>query len=323
MKKYLILAVTLVLLAGFTQAVKVGVYPGVNDLGTVERGQTVSGQIVLINPDGGEVSLSLQHPNPSFYTVRPESYDFVPENASQEDVTDWFSLESREVQLRETRLFQVDGRSVEGNGAVSYILNVPGNAEPGYHRVQVLPDLEKSSGNTIGTQGISVHNIVFQVPGRAVRDGEILGFYGQRKTAQTEVVKTVVQNTGSVTATFRVNTRVLLENRSVDLGGTGKTLSPGEIGVFRRSWDLDGRESGRYNVSSDVSWSTGDTMETGSISVSSEPEPSLTGSLNPSNSSKTDLETYLIFFNILVLLGLLTGLLIRFSGFSFREKLYM
>ncbi|MFB6217259.1 MAG: hypothetical protein ABEJ72_09920, partial [Candidatus Aenigmatarchaeota archaeon] len=190
-------------------ALKVGVFPGVKNLGTVERGETVWIDILLVGGQPG-TEVRIKQVRPPVQSFATAGYGFRPENASQMSIDKWIEINDRKVTLEEQSSFRIENRVVTGNKRVTYILRVPESAEPGYYKTYIKPVIAES-GDVEGTgftnQAVAQHNLIFRVPGRAIRDAKILGFSAERVGRDTAAIKTIVQNTGTVTITARVESR--------------------------------------------------------------------------------------------------------------------
>lgn len=256
-------------LAGAAAGARIGVYPGTDYLGTIERGETVSVDLLLVDAPPGETA-TLQYMDPKAHDFKADdrNYPFSAENASQERIKDWVNLLDRRVELQEPTRMVVDGRSVEANARVTYLLHVPEDAEPGYHVGTFLPQLSSENGGSmLSMNALARHKFVFRVPGTAVRDVKILGFNGERIREDREAVHVVVQNSGTVTTTVGVDPRVNAGNQSVSLSHRGVRLSPGQVKTVTAWWQLDDVSTGRYPASATASWLTGQTENNGTITV--------------------------------------------------------
>lgn len=128
------------------------------------------------------------------------------------------------------------GGNVKQWKAVEFFVNVPENAEPGYHMLKVQPQPRRESGGGgVGVASTASFPVLFQVPGEAIRSGRIIGMHAGRNAGGQQQVAATFYNDGTVTMTVsgeitvetvdgnetvRTGTRRVGPKRSVDLTAT-------------------------------------------------------------------------------------------------------
>lgn len=277
--KRTVLLMLLLVFAGNAAAVYVGTAPGVKDLGTVERGEQreVKFYITTNVQDPFLLQPSFERPQPSLYRQNNSRYSFEPSEASQEDISDWveFRQESFEVDPSTREVVSLaGGGAVTTQGEVTFDLEVPQNAEPGYHAgsVAINPQLAPSGGGAaVTTLGVTRFVFVFRVPGEATRDIEIERVNGFRIADDRARVDFILRNEGTVTSRIsRAETDVY--DKFGNLSGTivtgGEYLSPGETRVVSSYWNNPELEPGEYRVSGTMDYVTGQAFLDDTIDIS-------------------------------------------------------
>jgi hypothetical protein len=180
----LVLAAMLFALASADSAwgLNIGASPSTLDLGEVERGTRHILDFYITTDSPTELVLNLyssKTPADLFDPAYPRiKYEFDPFRASEEDTAGWVSFIENPVLVRPGRtLFTLkDGTKVLANRRISAILNIPEDAEPGYHlgTIKIRPQVSFQGGG-YGISIISQSDLryAFKVKGRVVRDGYI------------------------------------------------------------------------------------------------------------------------------------------------------
>jgi hypothetical protein len=159
---------------------------------------------------------------------------------------------------------------------VAFLLQVPSNAEPGYHTVKInpTPSVPQELSEGAGSRIVAINSVIviFKVPGYAVREGIILDVVQSDYLGTDLGVKTYFENTGSVTITavgtqtFSKNTTTWQTSRSQSL-----PIKPGQVGVLNTQMSAVGAALGDYNVSTTVSYTTGKASRVSTVTISEPP----------------------------------------------------
>lgn len=277
--KTFILGLAILLFAGFSSGY-VGTAPGMQDLGTLERGQSYESHFYILT-DEPEPFLIEPDFTPAHTNVlreeEKESYEFVPEEASEENIASWvdFSRSSYRVDPSDVQLIRLDDGSVARTSQrVTYSIDVPSDAEPGYHMgaVDLNPDFDPDTDGptSLRTVGLTQLNFVFRVPGKAERDLDILDVNSKRVDEDEVRVDFLMENNGTVTTKVQSADTTIYDsvgNKSGEVIITGDKLAPGETRIVQTYWNSDDIDVGEYRVEGTMSYITGSSYIDSSIDV--------------------------------------------------------
>ena len=294
-------------------AASVGAAPGFIDIGEVERGETVERPIyITTNVDENfvvEPSLGPGRPSVKF----SDGHNLGKETSDQE-IKNWITLESSvDVNSSTQETVELsDGSSTNVEGEFEFTLEVPRDAEPGYHygMIRLNPDFD-SNGDQAGTRnwGETIVNFRFRVPGEAERSVRVERVEGLRSGDNSAVIQMDVRNTGSVTVNLRdEGFEVHHQNGSDGVYLDTTKIAPGEVKTIDTSWNTldEDLRAGEYRIQGQLNYMTGDAFvdETFSINdfIEIRPSNNETSSLVPSGDSSQKMPTMLILM-FLVLMG--------------------
>jgi NADH:ubiquinone oxidoreductase subunit 3 (subunit A) len=191
----------------------VGISPPLVDLGEVEPGSTqlVKFFIVTRSDEPLLVKLDPQEGNMDFFSR--DAYRKFIHNYSEQQVVGWTEFLSNPVELEAA---DADSR---GQREINFLLDIPEDAEPGYHVLMVRPTPSTVRGDAgpVGAQIITLVllNVVFKVAGEAERNIDMVSIEpGEFASVDNKIgIYTVVKNTGTVTST------TMLIQKMFDLDG--------------------------------------------------------------------------------------------------------
>ncbi|MEM7825367.1 MAG: hypothetical protein QW412_00725, partial [Candidatus Aenigmatarchaeota archaeon] len=181
----------------------VGVSPSFIDLGEVQKESSKPVTFFIVSPSNQTLIVYLQPTQPliDFFNI-PQYKDYIF-NYSEEQVSSWIQTFSNPVELKPMGEITTYGGNIRGWREVNFLLNVPKNAEPGYHLVEIVPRPilpESSLGQVgIGITSITPVVILFKVPGDAIRGGKILDITTGRYSTNGVEILIHFLNTGTVT----------------------------------------------------------------------------------------------------------------------------
>lgn len=264
MKKVLIAIVTLFFVSQ-AAAYSIGLAPPQTNLGQVERGETYEVEFYLVasdlsqpetlEPVAGRVSSN------TLEGMGQQNY-FDYDEYSAEPVAPWINFDQDTYTVRPgDASYEVAGREVSAN--VSFFLDVPSTAEPGYHAVNIQfePQQSEGEGSSIQTIALMPHKVFFRVPGDAERELSIEEMNGVRTDNDAVRVTADVRNTGTVT-TYLPPQRLDVSSEqgpggSVGMGG--EYIPPGETVTIERTWSKLNQEidAGNYRVTGSLDYATG------------------------------------------------------------------
>jgi hypothetical protein len=199
----------------------VGVSPNTVEVGDAEPGEQKIVKFSIFTVSEEPLLIYLEKESGSFDFFGRGFTEFMPQ-FSEERIDPWIDFLNNPVEI-DTSGNRTADRSWKD---VSMLLNIPKNAEPGYHVFNVIPrptiygEPNAPIGTTIVT--ISKISIIFRVKGNAERSGMILDTTAHSYTGNDMLLKTFFQNTGSVTIYTRAKNTVYDENGTL----VGEFLSP-------------------------------------------------------------------------------------------------
>ncbi|MDY6774137.1 MAG: hypothetical protein SVS85_02955, partial [Candidatus Nanohaloarchaea archaeon] len=143
-------------------AVSVGTAPGAMNIGELERGQRYAVDFYLMTTAANPVVVNLAYNPPKntiFESNTTSRYTFIPMWASEEDMSDWISFQQEKVIVDPSNVITKrfpDGSMIKANAKAKVLIDVPRDAEPGYHafEVQLNPEISGSgAGQGVQTFG--------------------------------------------------------------------------------------------------------------------------------------------------------------------------
>lgn len=268
--------VSVVLNSQQVYSLSLGISPGTLNLGDVSPRSNKLIEFYLISNYGRDIVVYLK-PEPVtsdfFNPLTPRTHYFNCSASSEENVIGWIEfLENPVVVPATKKTFIVGGKNVIANKKVSAVLHVPINADPGYHaaRIRLNPrEASKTAGELgMGLRAVVDFTFIFNVPGKAIRSGYILGFFS-RRIGNDEIIDIIFKNNGTTSTRARGSVNVYEDDGDVmkTMRITPELVRPNEIRVLHAYWDVRNVELGKYNVSALISWTTGDDYSEGEIEV--------------------------------------------------------
>ncbi len=158
--------------ASLSQILSVGVSPPNLILDEVDKG-VHSYEFYLITSSSEEflVELTVSTGSKDFFSRDFKSYYL---NYSEENTNSWIRFPSKTIVIKPTDTENV----IKGWEKVTFFLDIPDDAEPGWHLVTIRPKpkITTKAGGRVGTMVVSVvpMNVLFRIPGKAIRKGKIL-----------------------------------------------------------------------------------------------------------------------------------------------------
>lgn len=256
---------------------QVGVSPPVVELGVVEPGVAYNVKFNIVTPseDPLLVKLEVERSNLDFFTSK---YANLIGEYSEEEVTGWVSFIENPVQLSvsDNPQSSASGQRL-GWREVSFLLQVPEEAEPGYHsfKINPIPSVPQEIGQGADSRIVAISSVtvIFRVPGDARREGQILDVTQGNYIGSGLQVNTYFKNIGTVTISalagqsFTNNGTLWQETRSPTI-----LIGPGETGVLSTLMNAIGAEYGFYEVETSVTYTTGSDSSESGIVVEEKPQ---------------------------------------------------
>jgi len=290
MKKLNVFLLILVFLAllcsyGGSKDIAIGVSPGTLELGTLERGSTELVNFYVVTPSEDTILVYLDKGRGNFDFFNKDKYKGMALNYSEEDTTPWLKILNNPVELKNAdESLEFLRGDVRGHRNVNLILNIPDNADPGYHLLTVIPSpvTGREAGGQVGTQMVAVSpvRVFFNIPGKAIREGKILDISTGRRILDNLEMNVHFLNSGTVTISASA-TKISIMDKEGNVIKTLKSnleyVKPGEIKVLKAYLPIEGIEYGTYDVFADVGYTTGSTQLSSTIILKPEPIKKVTG----------------------------------------------
>ncbi|MFH1228916.1 MAG: hypothetical protein V1678_00640 [Candidatus Aenigmatarchaeota archaeon] len=277
MKIYALLAVILMILVFFAKAsyaedrLFVGVSPPIVDLGTLERGTTNVVKFYAVTVSDKPLLIYLEYENGrlDFFS---NHYNNAIFNFSEEDTASWVRFLSNPVELRpQNDSLRTDYESIKGWREVSFLLEIPRNAEPGYHLIRIKPNPQTPSTQDSGTMVVAVTsiNIIFNVEGEAQRKGIILDTVNEGYGSNTMKVDTYFQNIGTDTISAQATHKFYDKDNNFVKETISSTqyVKPKEVKSLSSIVPLTGMSLGDYNIITAVSYTTDSAYKNSTLAI--------------------------------------------------------
>lgn len=236
----------------------VGVSPGTVNLGKVEAGTTKLVNFYIITPSEETLLVRLE---PERVSLNVGS---IKENTSEEDITSWVKIINNPVELEPTNeTLRTLGGVIKGQRQVSFIIDIPKNAEPGEHIVSIKPVPLTSQESTapVGSRVVAITSfkVLLDVVGSAIRNGVILDVETGQHVNNNLEINTYFQNTGTMTVSTTGTQRVYDKGgnliKEINLGKG--YVKPKEIRTLRGYLTTNGLPLDDYQIYTVIDYNTG------------------------------------------------------------------
>jgi hypothetical protein len=276
--KCLFIAIFLTLFVPVIHAQSVGVSPPVLDLGELKPGTSkiATFYLITISKEVSLVQLTKVKGNIDF--LMKDEYKNKLLNYSEENILPWIEFINNPVELKKTdnSLKTKTGANIRGAREVNFIINVPKNAEPGYHMGMInLNPLTSESGKMFTIKAVVPLTFIFKVPGKAVRDGRILEVSSGSYSSNGLILDIFFQNTGTVSMNaLPVEIKIFDKNGNLieTVYSPYAYTKPGELKHITAFWDVKDVEYGQYKVNATIDYSSGHVFKESTIEVYERPE---------------------------------------------------
>jgi len=264
MKFRIFIILPLLAFVSYAAIYSVGVSPGTITLGDVSPGETkiVKFSIFSVSDETLLVYLGSQSGDFDFFNRGYREY--MPQ-FSEEPTSTWIEFISNPVEIDPTV-----SKAGRGWTDVNVLLQVPEDAEPGYHVIDIMPTPTVFGQGTapVGTSIVAVArvSIIFNVIGDAKRSGTILDTTAYGYGGAGFHTKTFFQNTGTTTVYARTFSKVYDSNGTFlgEFASAREYVKPATTTAF--DTPIEGAfPEGSYDVDSKVLFTTGDTEKTSTV----------------------------------------------------------
>ncbi|MEM7826547.1 MAG: hypothetical protein QW451_02885 [Candidatus Aenigmatarchaeota archaeon] len=255
----------------------VGVSPAVIDLGEVEAGSTKIVKFFLVTPSTEPLLVYLEAEEGNLDFFSRDQYKQLVFNYSEEPTANWVEFLSNPVEIKPSNeSLRIGAGEIKGWKEISFLLNVPEKAEPGYHLVKVKP-LPRVPSEAIGQAGarvvaITSVSILFKIPGEAKREGVILDVTQGKYFGDRLEINTYFQNTGSVTLSAKAFQSIFNGNELIEnLTSPFQFVKPGEVAILKTFLPLNKISPGKFEVFTTVDFATNSTSKISTLTIEALP----------------------------------------------------
>lgn len=253
-----VLSLLLILFAGLTMAQsQISTTPGFLDAGNLSEGDEIEMSFFITVDAERNVTLDVEVGEPMASRLWNGDIPVEQQEYSQQDISDWIDVPD---QITVDPSNEVDADFASGNYELRVGLEIPDDAEPGYHAAQLRftpVNTQTGEGYGAGTITSSVPEFMFRVPGDARREIDLTNLEAIRTGESQVQLLATFENTGTVTVDSRGGEANVVKNGkevgTVDIDGF--TVSPGETAQVDATWS--GEQGGEYQLEGTVNYITG------------------------------------------------------------------
>jgi hypothetical protein len=266
----LVIALLLISMISTVSAQSTGAAPSFQDMGDLQPGETRKSTLYVTTTSYNQpytVSPEIEAPLASTF-LDPEESPIPVEQYSEEEISDWvrFSQETYTVDpTNETDYVLANGASVSATGSITYYIDVPRDAEPGWHAGSIALNPETTadgSGYGAQAQTLSRPSFVFNIQSaeEPERRLEVVDARGIRTGENSARIDLRIANRGTVTTSIRggdlsVYNRATGE-KTGDLSLGYRSLDPSQSEVVSTSLRTGSLEQGSYVVNGSIDYSS-------------------------------------------------------------------
>lgn len=279
MRFLLISTFMILLIFPLTKAVDftIGVSPGIVNLGEIEPGSTKIVKFFLVTPSSEPLLVYLEPENGDLDFFSRDQYKELIFNYSEESVVNWAEFLSNPIELKPSNeTIKTGVGEIRGWREITFLLNVPKNAEPGYHLLKIKPSpyIPSEVVGQVGARVVAITSVavLFNLPGEVRRDGVILDVTQGKYLADRIEINTHFKNTGTVTISAKAFQSVLSNGKPIEnLTSETQLVKPGEIVIFKTFLPLSKVSPGNFSVVTTVSYTTGLTTKNSTLLIEALP----------------------------------------------------
>lgn len=260
----------------------VGVSPGILNLGDLKLDSTKLVDFYITTPSEETILVKLEPEKGNLDFFNKPDYKNLIYNYSEEDATFWVKVINNPVEIKPSNeTLKTLGGVIKGREQISFLIDVPKDAEPGYHLfyIKPIPSIPSESIGAVGGRVVAVTavGVLLNIPGYALRKGTILDIETGNYVGNSLELKTYFQNTGTITISASAIQRIYDENGEIikELY-SGKTyVKPKEIKTFLTFLPTAGLSLKDYNVFTIVEYTTDKAEKSSVIKLISPPPTAL------------------------------------------------
>ena len=255
---------------------RVGVSPSFLDVGVIPAGESKTVVFNIITPSEDPLLITMEVDGRNADLFGGSQFIDLMDEYSEQDVGNWVNFVDNPVELSiQGESISTQEGGIRGWRPVNVIIDVPEDAEPGYHTAVIKP-IPSTPDEELGQTGAKIvaltsFTILFQVPGEAVRNGNILDITRIPDTGARIGIDTHFQNTGTVTISARAFQDV--ENNGTyvkEIRSASEFIKPGETVKLKSFLSPSESQPGVYKIDTRVNYITGDMTGVGNFQVTEE-----------------------------------------------------
>lgn len=257
---------------------RIGVAPSLIDAGELIPGQTKLVKFDVVTPSEDPLLIYMELEQGGFEFFADPKYSGGMGEFSEQDIVGWIKLLDNPVELSTSDEQVVGGSQARGHREVRFLIEVPANAEPGYHVLKVRP-IPATPSETLGQAGARVVavtsvTVVFKVRGAAVREGVILDVVESNYIGNRLTIDSFFSNPGTVTVSARAAQKIYSGENLIDqIYSSVEKFAPGESRPLKTF--ITAPDVGQYRIETTVEYTTGSASTESFVTVE-QPAPAPT-----------------------------------------------
>jgi|GEM_PF-748095 len=284
-----------------------GVSPIVLTLGNLSKGTSSVGSFFIVTASTDEILVKLDSQRSSIDYFKKPEYAGIMDKVSEEDSSGWAFFPSNPYVLRHTNeSLKTTGGSIADWKRVSFVLNVPEDAEPCNHAFHIRPNpyVAEEYGTAVNLVVLTAITVMFNVEGKCDINGRILDIFQNEKSTDGMVnIDVYFQNMGTATVSAHApSISLYYENGTlIDSKQSGYTyVKPGEAKVLSAKFSANNfLEEGIYTVNATVAYGVNSTTKEAAILIK---HPKIVPAAGPAQKTESNRSNYLI----LLILAIIT-----------------
>lgn len=284
-----------------------GVSPIVLDLGNLSKGTSTVGSFFIVTSSNDEILVKLDSQRSNIAYFKKPGYASIADKVSEEDSSGWAFFPSNPYVLRPSNeSLKTAGGSISDWKKVSFVLNVPKNAEPCNHALHIRPNpyVVEEYGNAVNIVALTAITVMFNVDGKCEVNGRILDILQDEGTADGTVkIDVYFQNTGTATVSARAISISAYYENGTKIGSQESGyayVKPGETTILSAKF---GPESfameGMYKVNATVNYGVNSTSKEATILIK---HPSAAAVQEPFAKIDSAKSNYIVWLIILIII---------------------
>lgn len=224
-----------------------------------QKGEKRLVKFYLVTPseDPMLVYMEIENGNKDFFKSGYASYI---SNYSEENSAGWIRLTSNPVELKPgNETLQTTGGQIKGWREINFMVNVPNNAEPGFHvvRIKPMPRVANDISGAVGANVVSVVavTLLLNVQGKVARNGVILDVV----PVDVNKLSTYFKNSGTVTMSVKAVQKIYDENGDfiAEIYSPISLAKPNEIAILDTQYPFNSINSTEFTISTAIEYPGG------------------------------------------------------------------